>query len=325
MENQPLISVIVPVYRVEQYLDQCIRSISEQTYQNLEILLVDDGSPDNCGAICDAWAAKDSRIRVIHKENGGAGHARNVGLEQARGQLIGFIDSDDYIAPQMYAHLQALMTEDVDLTECAIGETTCDDMELDDGCGYETITASAEEAMLLHIRDEIFRQTPPNKLYRRRSIADIKFPVGNLIDDEFFTYLVIGNCRKLVHSSACMYAYRQQEGSAMNRPYSIRRLQGLQAKQERLSYLKKRLPGTVDEAKLDLFMSGLYAMQGSLQHLEASELETARTLVRQAVLAALPLPPVPFGKRWILIKLACCHLEGTARLLNFLIKIHILT
>lgn len=327
MSTLPLISVIVPVYNVEKYLDQCIASLVGQTYENLEIILVDDGSPDGSPEICDAWAAKDSRIRVIHKENGGAGLARNVGLEAARGKLIGFIDSDDYIEPHMYAHLQSLMTEDVDLTECAIVETTEDNASLDDGSGFTLIAASMEEAMALHIQDEIFRQTPPNKLYRRSAIGDARFPVGNLIDDEFFTYLVIGNCRKLVHSSCRMYAYRQQQGSAMNRPYSLRRLQGLKAKQERLAYLKEKVPSVVEMAKLNLFMSSLFAMQGSLQYLHGKDLEEARRLVSEAAADAMPLPmeQVTSGKQRMLLKLAQRNMEATAKLLNFLIKIHVLT
>ena len=95
MKKTPLISVIIPVYRVEKYLDRCLRSITEQTYRNLEIILVDDGSPDNSGAICDAWAARDSRIRVSHKKNAGAGAARNTGLDVASGDIVSTIDSDD--------------------------------------------------------------------------------------------------------------------------------------------------------------------------------------------------------------------------------------
>ena len=102
MNETPLISVIVPVYRVEKYLDRCLQSIAGQTYRNLEIILVDDGSPDSSGAICDAWAAKDSRIRVIHKKNAGAGAARNTGLDVATGEIISMIDSDDYLEVHMY-------------------------------------------------------------------------------------------------------------------------------------------------------------------------------------------------------------------------------
>ena len=104
MTDLPLISVVVPVYRVEKYLDHCIRSIVEQTYSNLEILLVDDGSPDGSGEICDRWARKDARIRVIHKQNAGAGAARNTALDTAGGDIIAFVDSDDYLHPNMLSH-----------------------------------------------------------------------------------------------------------------------------------------------------------------------------------------------------------------------------
>ena len=118
-ESCPLISVIVPVYKVEKYLDRCINSIVNQTYRNLEIILVDDGSPDNCPAMCDEWAQKDPRIRVIHNPHKGLGSARNTGIDAARGSLIGFVDSDDYVYPNMYQRLYELMTEnDADLSVC---------------------------------------------------------------------------------------------------------------------------------------------------------------------------------------------------------------
>ena len=133
-----LISVIVPVYKVEAYLDRCVQSIVDQTYRNLEIILVDDGSPDNSGAICDAWAAKDSRIRVIHKENAGAGAARNTGLDAATGEIVSMVDSDDYLEVHMYEHLLSLMTADVDIAECDICWTERDDLQMDDGSKAET-------------------------------------------------------------------------------------------------------------------------------------------------------------------------------------------
>ena len=120
MEKLPLTTVIVPVYRVEKYLDRCLESITGQTYKNLEILLVDDGSPDDSGKICDRWAGQDSRIRVIHKANAGAGAARNTALDEAKGSLIGFVDSDDYLHPNFYNYLYSLMTEDVDISECVV-------------------------------------------------------------------------------------------------------------------------------------------------------------------------------------------------------------
>ena len=105
--KKELISVIVPVYKVEKYLDRCVASIVNQTYHNLEIILVDDGPPDRCGEMCDVWAQKDDRSRVIHKPNGGLSDARNAGIEQAQGRFLGFVDSDDYITSDMYEYLYA--------------------------------------------------------------------------------------------------------------------------------------------------------------------------------------------------------------------------
>lgn len=327
MTDLPLISVVVPVYRVEKYLDHCIQSIAEQTYSNLEILLVDDGSPDGSGAICDHWAARDSRIRVFHKQNAGAGAARNTALDAARGEIITFVDSDDYLHPNMFSHLCGLMKDGVEIAECEIGITERDDLAMDDGIGAEILVCETEEALRLHIQDEVFRQTPPNKLYRRECVGDIRFPEGNLIDDEFFTYKVLGNARKLAHSCACMYAYRQQSGSAMHKPYSLRRLQGLDAKLQRLSYFEQRFPGLVREAKADLLMTCLGAMQGCLRSLKGEELETARGKLSEVLMKIVPVE-IPEGtppKRKFLMKAAGKKLEQTARILNFLIDIHLLT
>ena len=327
MSETPLISVIVPVYRVEKYLDRCLQSITGQTYRNLEIILVDDGSPDNSGAICDAWAARDSRIRVIHKENAGAGAARNTGLDVATGEILSMIDSDDYLEVHMYEHLLSLMTEDVDIAECDICWTERDDLPMEDGTQAETRVYDVKEAMALHIRDEIFCQTPPNKLYRIKLLGDTRFPEGNLIDDEFFTYKLIGNARKLARSSACMYAYRQQPGSAMHKAFSLKRLQGLEGKQQRLAYLRQRMPELEYEAKFDLFFTAMFIMQESLRSLKGEELQQARGYIRNLVGEITPLKPNPqaSAKKNLLLKLAQKNFEGTCRVLNFLIDIHVLT
>lgn len=327
MKELPLISVIVPVYGVEKYLDKCLGSITGQTYRNLEIILIDDGSPDGSGVICDAWAAKDSRIKVIHKENGGAGAARNAGLDIARGEWIGMVDSDDYIEPHMYEHLYRIMEGKADIAECAIGITETDDFPMDDGSEFTVKVFSAEEAMLLHIQDKLFCQTPPNKLYRRSVIGEIRFPVGTLIDDEFWTFRVIGNAGQLVRSSCCMYAYRQQQDSAMHKPYSIRRLDGILAKRQRLAYLQEHMPELVDEAKLDLFFTCLYAMQGCLRSLSGDELEKARRILYDALEDTKPLPSGEMlsSKKHLLLMLARSSFEGTCRMLNFLTDIHVLS
>ena len=327
MNELPLISVIVPVYRVEKYLDRCLSSITGQTYRNLEIILVDDGSPDSSGAICDAWAAKDSRIRVIHKQNAGAGAARNTALDAASGEIISMIDSDDYLHPNLYTHLYSLMEQGADIAECTIGITESDGFPMEDGSDAQIVFCRAEDAMRLHIRDEIFCQTPPNKLYRSSVVRGIRFPEGNLIDDEFFTYKVIGNAGMLAHSSACMYAYRQQSGSAMHKAFSLRRLQGLEAKLQRLEYLREKMPALEYEAKFDLFFTAMFMMQECLRSLKGQDLQKAKDYICQLLKQITPLEPNPeaSGKKNLLLKLGQIHFEGTCRILNFLIRIHILT
>ena len=123
--NKPLISVIVPVYKVEKYLERCVKSICAQTYQNLEIVLVDDGSPDQCGEMCDMFAKQDSRIRVVHKENGGLSDARNAGLDVMTGDYVGFVDSDDWIEPDMYQVLyERLIKEKAEISCCGMKRCT---------------------------------------------------------------------------------------------------------------------------------------------------------------------------------------------------------
>lgn len=319
MKNLPLISVIVPVYKVEAYLDNCVRSIAAQTYGNLEILLVDDGSPDGSGSICDAWARKDPRFRVIHQKNSGGGAARNAALDAAAGELIAFVDSDDYISPDMLEHLYSLIADGADIAECDFLTTA------EDGVHFPQAEVSVkhytrEEAMHEHIQDTVFRQLVWNKLYRREMIGNIRFPVGTAIDDEFFTYQVLLNANKLVRSDKVCYAYRQQPESIMHQKYSLKRLVGIQAKQQRLQCLKEKMPSLVYEAETALFFFCVYAMQMSLRHLKGEELESARAIIHGAVKELKPLMP---GKQLSLagnlrLILGQIWFEGLCRLQNFL-------
>ena len=262
------ISVIVPVYKVEAYLDRCVRSIVEQTYRDLEIILVDDGSPDSCGAMCDAWAQRDSRIRVIHKENGGSGDARNAGLDVASGDYVAMVDSDDYVAPQMYQYLINLMVPGVDIAECEYLETTTDTAPLDMGTEETVQNFTVNEAMRHHVSDRLFRQVIWNKLYRRQVIGDIRFPLGKRIDDEFWTYRVIANAEKLARTSCRLYAYRQRTESVMHETFSVERLQALDAKCQRLEFLKDYFPELLSIARINLWHSCLYMGQMSLRHMD---------------------------------------------------------
>ena len=265
-----LISVIVPVYQVEEYLDRCVQSIVDQTYTNLEIILVEDGSPDRCPQMCDEWAKRDGRIRVIHQSNAGGGAARNTALNAARGELIAFVDSDDYIAPDMYEYLYKLMLRGADIAECGHVNVGYHDMVFqpsDDNVRTYTV----QEAMTEHICDRIFRQLIWNKLYRREIIGEIRFPVGKKIDDEFFTYQVLGNAKTLVRSDKICYAYRQQESSVMHSMSAQKRLQAVEAKIQRHQYIEKNFPDLTVLSLKNLWFTCMYYGQLSLREMEKDQ------------------------------------------------------
>ena len=312
-----LISVIVPVYKVEPYLDKCIQSIVDQTYRNLEIILVDDGSPDRCGEICDAWAAKDARIKVIHQKNMGGGAARNAGLDIATGAWISFVDSDDYIAPFMLEYLHSLMDRETDIAECSHMDVTGDDALFSSG-PVSISFWDTQAALEAHIRDRFFRQLIWNKLYRREVIGDIRFPVGTKIDDEFFTYRVLGNAKRLVLSDRVCYAYRQQPESVMHSLNVPARLQGLKAKTERCDYLSERFPELIAAARAELWFSCLYNGQLILRQCQKNQRKETLGALR-AILKSYPILPYPGStKERIWLTLAKVSFAGTCRLRNLL-------
>lgn len=211
--NKELISIIVPIYNVEDSLKKCIESILNQTYTNLEIILVDDGSPDKCGQICDWYKEKDARIRVVHKRNGGLSDARNVGIEIASGRYIGFVDSDDYIEPDMYSLLlHAINRESAQIACCGIIR------EFENGESsiirtphiYKTYT-SVEAIKECLFQNEIGISVWC-KLYKREIFDNIRFPVGETNEDAaiLLETLSRGN---IVHIGKPMYHYVVRENS----------------------------------------------------------------------------------------------------------------
>lgn len=259
--KEDLISVIVPIYNVDKYLNKCIQSIVNQTYKKLEIILVDDGSTDRSSIICDEWKKKDNRIKVIHQQNKGAGFARNVALDLANGDFITFVDSDDYISPIFCEYLLSLFEENVDIVECEYIDVYSNEMEINDAIEVKVEMFDVINAMRKHISDCYFKQIIWNKLYRANIVKNIYFPIDKKIDDEFWTYRVIGNSRKLVHSSKKLYAYRQQNSSVMHSIDIKTRIQGIDAKIERLAYIKKFFPELEIEGYLSLAYSTLYIGQ----------------------------------------------------------------
>lgn len=283
MEGQR-ISVIVPVYKVEPYLDRCVASIAAQTYQNLEIILVDDGSPDNCPAMCDAWAKRDPRIKVIHKENGGLSDARNAGMAIASGELMGFVDSDDWIAPDMYQHLyDQMMADGSDIAACGV------EMVWEDESPSRSLTKpgccvlSREEAMQAIIEETWLRQPVWYKLYKTSLIQDIPFPVGKYHEDVFWSYQAVARAQRVSVSDRTGYYYVQRSGSIMGEGYSLKRLDAVEAKSQRLPYLRETEPCLAPSAQIDLIFTCLYHGQLSAKYLRDKEQKEAFSFLKDTV------------------------------------------
>lgn len=207
------ISVIVPVYKVEQYLARCVDSILRQTFGDFELLLVDDGSPDNAGRMCDEYAEKDARVRVIHKTNGGLSDARNAGIEAAQGAYLTFVDSDDWVADDMLAFLYGLLEETgADMAACG-HLTTAGDIPEKNLTG-KTIVLRGEEAQAYYLEKELVSAC--GKLFRRELFATLRFPVGHIYEDVATIYrTVIASGAIAVNSAGKYYYFR--EGTSITR------------------------------------------------------------------------------------------------------------
>ena len=244
-----LISVIVPVYKVEKYLDRCVQSIVDQTYRNLEIILVDDGSPDNCGAMCDAWAEKDPRFKVIHKVNGGLSDARNAGMAMATGEYIAFVDSDDWLHKEYVSLLyRAAKKYDVSLSACDYLITSGgNEIDAFDEPELERHTAAQALEMLTNNRG--YRAVAWNKLYHRSLLEGETYPVGRYHEDEFFSYRIMDKAENLAYVNAPLYYYFQRTGSIMQSA-SIKHLDALDAYLERLELFRQKYPELYREGKV---------------------------------------------------------------------------
>ncbi len=219
-----LISVIVPIYNVEQYMERCIKSIQNQTYRNLEIILVDDGSPDNCGEICDQYAAEDERIKVIHKENGGLSDARNAGIEVASGEYYFLVDSDDWIHHQtVEIMMQMISKNSCDVAICgyqyAYEGKEYSDKELDIQtvlCKYDDVDGyTAQEIYFTNPDKRLVYTVPWNKLYHKDLFKNIRYPKGKVHEDEFTTFKLLHEAKKIGIIEEELYYYFVRSDSIM--------------------------------------------------------------------------------------------------------------
>ena len=279
------ISIIIPVYNVEKYLSTCLDSVINQTYQNLEIILVNDGSTDACPKICEVYATKDNRIKVIHKQNGGLSDARNVGLKQTTGNLVSFVDSDDVLALDFYQKLiNVLIKNNADIAECGFlkfeNESKLNEAKIDRHQNVEIYETEKALALLLEGSLSIVVW---NKIYKKKLLEGIEFPVNKINEDEYWTYKIIAKAKKIVKIHDELYFYRQQPTSIMGSSYSIKRLDGLKAHEERLAYLKENYPELEQSAIRTYCMVAMYHYHQLSKHNDIDPERTYRDSIYDKV------------------------------------------
>ena len=251
--SEPLISVIVPVYKAENYLEKCVQSIRSQTYKNLEIILVDDGSPDRCGEMCDAFAGEDSRIRVFHKENGGQSSARNLGLDNMTGEYVGFVDSDDWIEPDMYQRLYELIIRHN-------AQIACCGIQNDFPSGKSTYFNPAypqDQRILTYNTLDALRETmintritysPCDKLYHRSIFQDLRMTVGKIYEDMEILPKCVERASCVVYDPTPCYHYIMTESSTIRGSFQPRRMAEADVAWEKAEDYRIRYPALYHQA-----------------------------------------------------------------------------
>ena len=206
---EPLISAIVPVYKVEKYLGRCVESLLAQTYENIEIILVDDGSPDTCPVMCDEYAKKHEKIRVIHQENKGLSGARNTGIDNAKGEYLAFVDSDDLWSPHFLESLyKALKENDADIAQCRWEYMHGDELKEAYDADAKTVCFTGREMLAnLYIQTGAYYVVAWNKLYKKELFENIRYPEGRIHEDEATTYKLFDLAKKCVFVDNALYGY----------------------------------------------------------------------------------------------------------------------
>lgn len=244
---EKLISIVIPIYNVEKYVDRCIQSVINQTYKNIDIILVNDGSPDNCGQICEKWKKIDSRVSVIHKQNGGLSDARNAGIKVARGEFITFIDSDDYVSENYVEYLFNLICKyDADISICSFYELFEDSNKKIYVGGDREKVFNSETAIETMLYDKDFYTAAWGKLYKTSYFNDIQYPKGKLYEDLATTYKLLEKAKKIVYGPEHLYCYIQRDGSILNSKFSKKNFELLEIIRKLKRDLENRYPNLYD-------------------------------------------------------------------------------
>ena len=308
------ISVIVPVYKVEDYLDRCVESIVRQTYSNLEIILVDDGSPDSCPLKCDEWAKRDTRIKVIHKENGGLSSARNSALDIITGNYIIFVDSDDSINLSMIEILHDIIVkESSDISMCGykkVGDksATRDKKYVLDYADVQSYIGEDIFALLYNKKISLIT-TAWAKLYKKEIFESIRYPEGIIHEDEKVILEILSKCKIMSYIPYPMYNYTQRRDSIMAVKFSHKRLVLLDILKERINQVEEYCPQFTDDAIIHFMKTSIYLYY-----------DAKRTKMTSDILLAIKKPIIDYYKAGYsnrFIKMFFSH----PKLLDFLLKI----
>ncbi|MBQ6787622.1 MAG: glycosyltransferase [Lachnospiraceae bacterium] len=252
---QDLISVIVPIYKVEKYLNKCVDGIINQTYTNLEIILVDDGTPDNCGAICDEYAEKDSRIKVIHKSNGGLSDARNVAIDIMQGKYVTFIDSDDYIGTEyIQCMYEALKNTDSDLAICEYAYVREDGTMINRPCNNKKVQVFNQERALYELLNmKKYSNSAWGKLYKSEHFSDVRYPKGRLYEDVPTTYKLFMKSAKIAFCANVQYYYLFREAAISKQKFTPARMDGVIFAEEMVKEVTNKYPSLKKIGECRLF------------------------------------------------------------------------
>lgn len=286
----PEISVIVPVYRVEAYLDRCVNSILGQTFGDFELILVDDGSPDDCGRMCDAYALRDPRVHVIHQENAGLSAARNAGLDwmfaNSGSRWVTFIDSDDWVHPEMLQRLlEAAVSQKVSISVCGYGETAGEDPAV----APEDLTAERWTPKAFYLEKFVNATIACAKLYDRSCFADCRYPVGKLHEDEFVTYRLLFAQEALAFLPAPLYAYYQNPQGITKNTWSPRRLDAWEAYEQQIAFFQELGDGELVRFRIRGYLeNALVNLRAAQEACNAGQLPKEIRRIRRTIKRLIP-------------------------------------
>ena len=265
-----LVSVIVPIYNVESYLCKCIDSIINQTYKNLEIILVDDGSPDNCGKICDRYAASDERIRVIHQENGGLSAARNAGLKIMTGKYLMFVDSDDWLETRCVELLYGLLEKyDADLAIGGVEKKEDESEKI-----IWTTRSQSISNIIFDSKQDAMKDMFQNgcaswaRLYKREIHENVLFPVGEINEDEAIVLKILDQCKKVIKTNEVIYNYRYRKRSITSTTWHIKKLVWNEHCKQNLRFVEEKYPELTEYAEVRYISSLIWGLNNMCQNVK---------------------------------------------------------